>query len=337
MSQPASISNSSEVVLAVSDLSVGFGSDGQTTIISEDVGFQIKRGEIYGLIGESGCGKTVTALAIMGLLPQPGGRILSGKVEFRGEDLLRADEQRLRQLRGRDLAMIFQEPAAALNPLLSIDKQLLEVFDYHDFEGDPRQRVRDMLGRVGIADPERILKAYPHELSGGMLQRVMISMALLLDPDLIVADEPTTALDVTVQAQIMELLLDLQRREGTAILMITHNMGLVAQYAQRVGVMYAGRLIEESPVAEFLERPLHPYSRGLMRAIPDLTAQNPRAIPIPGQVPKPADFPSGCRFEPRCPEAFAACQQRPVLRASGNARVACFLHHRPGENNGSNP
>ena len=319
-----------EATLRVEGLSIGFGSGVKPLSITDGVSFDLRPGEIYGLVGESGCGKTVTALALMRLLPEPGGRVLGGRVWFRGRDILTLSDPELQRLRGKDLAMIFQEPSAALNPLVTVEKQLLEVFDYHPFQGDPSARVRELLVEVGIADPDRILGVYPHELSGGMLQRVMIAMALLLDPDVLIADEPTTALDVTVQAQIMELLLELQRRQGTTILLITHNMGLIAQYAHRVGVMYAGRLVEESSVDSFLDRPLHPYSRGLLAAIPDLESPSPSVQPIPGQVPRAEDFPEGCRFKDRCPDAFEACQARPVFAFQGEARVACFLYPQAG-------
>ncbi len=313
-------------VLDVEGLSIAFGSQNNPVQITDEVSFHIRAGEVYGLVGESGCGKTVTALALLRLLPEPGGRVMGGSVRFRGRDILSLPDEELRRLRGQELAMIFQEPSAALNPLVTVEKQLLEVFDYHEFSGSGSARVRELLSRVGIADPERILGAYPHELSGGMLQRVMIAMALLLDPALIIADEPTTALDVTVQAQIMDLLLELQRREGTSILLITHNMGLIAQYADRVGVMYAGRLVEEAPVPSFLERPLHPYSQGLLAAIPDLESPHPSVKPIAGQVPRPQEFPEGCRYFTRCPRAFEDCARKPEFVSQNESRVACFLY-----------
>jgi oligopeptide/dipeptide ABC transporter ATP-binding protein len=245
--------------------------------------------------------------------------------------MLTLPKEELRSLRGGAIAMIFQEPGAALNPLWPIRRQLLEPFHFHPFQGDPEKRIRGLLDRVGIADPDRVLAAYPHQLSGGMLQRVMIAMALCLSPSLLIADEPTTALDVTVQAQIMELIEELRRESGMAVLMVTHNLNLVAQYADRVGVMYAGRIVEESPVGDFLKRPLHPYSEGLLGALPSLNASGRETMrPIPGQVPRPADYLPGCRFRDRCPHAFERCPAKPDPFPAGEGHtVACFLYE-PG-------
>src|SRR3954471_18200464 len=289
-------------LLDVQDLSIGFGGDSGVVAITDQVSFHIRPGEAYGLVGESGCGKSVTCLSLLKLLPAPGGKVLSGRILFQGRDILSMPREDLRKLRGGSIGMIFQEPGAALNPLWPIRRQLLEPFHFHPFPGDPEKRIRGLLDRVGIADPDRVLAAYPHQLSGGMLQRVMIAMALCLNPSLLIADEPTTALDVTVQAQIMELIEDLRREFNAAILMITHNLNLVAQYADRVGVMYAGRIVEESPVADFLARPLHPYSEGLLGALPKLAPRGRELMrPIPGQVPRPVDYLPGCRFRDRCP------------------------------------
>ncbi len=325
---PGQTDAGSEPVLRVEDLSIGFTTEeGETVAITDKVRFDLRAGEIYGLVGESGCGKTVTSLALLRLLPVPSGRVLSGSVRLKGEDILAMSPEELRSVRGRRMSMIFQEPSAAMNPLQTVEKQLLEGFEYHGFEGNRLKRILELLERVGIADPPRVLGAYPYELSGGMLQRVMIAMALLLKPDVIIADEPTTALDVTVQAQIMELLVELQKEEGAAILLITHNLGLIAQYADRLAVMYAGRIVEESTVDAFLDKPLHPYSNGLLNAIPDLTSDDPSLKPIPGQVPRPAEFPTGCRFRERCPRAFEPCGDRPELRfINSKQKTACFLY-----------
>ena len=319
-------------ILTVTDLSIGFGpSDQETIAITDRVNFTLSEGEVLGLVGESGCGKSVTALAVLRLLPHPEGRVLKGRVLFRGQDVLSMSPAALRELRGNGISMIFQEPSSALNPLLSVRRQLYEVFEFHKHDMDPDARVNELMGRVGFPDPGRVLDAYPHQLSGGMLQRVMIAMALLLKPDLIIADEPTTALDVTVQAQIMELLVQLTREEGAAVLLITHNLGLIAQYATRLAVMYAGRIVESATVDAFLKEPLHPYAKGLMAALPDLSrSMRERLLPIEGQVPRPQDYPSGCRFRPRCKQAFAPCEKEPTAKpkAGGDPEhtVACFLH-----------
>ena len=311
-----------EPVLEVQNLSIGIGSTG----ITENVSFSIEPGQIYGIVGESGCGKTITALSCLGMLPEPGGKLLQGRIFFKGEDIHSLKPERLRQIRGSEISMIFQEPTSALNPLLSIRKQLAELFEFHEFNGDPEERMDQVLRRVGFSDPERILSSYPHQLSGGMLQRVVIALALLLHPSLIIADEPTTALDVTVQAQIMELLVELQKEEGCAVLLITHNIGLIAQYADRVGVMYAGHMIEQRNVADFLRQPYHPYSQGLMSALPDVDERK-ELHPIPGQVPSAGDFPEGCRYRPRCKQAFAPCSQTvPEFEPEPNQKVCCFLY-----------
>ena len=330
------MANASQPLLEVENLSIGFGSDQGTIAITDQVSFRIEAGEAYGLVGESGCGKSVTCLALLKLLPVPGGRILSGRILYKGRDILAMSHEELRRLRGGEIGMIFQEPGAALNPLWPIRKQLLEPFQYHAYAGDPLERITSLLNRVGIADTARVLEAYPHQLSGGMLQRVMIAMALSLNPSLLIADEPTTALDVTVQAQIMELLQDLRSEFGAAVLMVTHNLNLVAQYADRVGVMYAGRLVEESRVDDFLERPLHPYSEGLLAALPRLDRAHGSLHPIPGQVPRPADYLTGCRFRDRCPHAFAPCPQKPDQFPAGQGHtVACFLYGPDGPRTGS--
>jgi len=314
-------------LIEVKDLTVAFESEGEDVEITDRVSFQIYPGEVFGLVGESGCGKTVTALALLKLLPMPGGKILSGSVRLKGKALHALPPEEIRHVRGSAISMIFQEPAAALNPLLTVRTQLMECFEYHEFNGDRVKRVRELLHRVGFPDPERILAAFPHELSGGMLQRVMIAMALIMGPGLIIADEPTTALDVTVQAQIMELLVEMKRQTQTSILLITHNLGLIAQYADRLAVMYAGRIVEESGVDDFLADPLHPYTRGLLAALPKLTTERSELVPIPGQVPQPRDYESGCRFRKRCEAAFAACMAKPRLFDHGKQHhVACFLY-----------
>jgi oligopeptide/dipeptide ABC transporter ATP-binding protein len=298
--------------------------------LCEDISISVKAGEMLGLIGESGCGKSITALAATGLLPEPGG-YAHGEVLVNGQSVFSMKPDDLRRLRGAEVGVIFQEPAQALNPLLTIGKQLNEVFEFHEEQAaernlKARERIPALLSRVGFADPERLLSTYPHELSGGMLQRVVIVMALLLKPSLIIADEPTTALDVTVQAQIMKLLVELKTEEQCSVLLITHNMGLVAQYADRLAVMYAGRIIEESPVEVFLSDPAHPYSRGLLDAIPDLSRKHELKA-IAGQVPSPSEYDDGCRFRNRCPKAFDACSKPvPLIEKRKDHRVWCWLY-----------
>lgn len=314
-------------LLEVNNLSLGFNTDDGYVEIIEDVTFSIKEEEIFGLVGESGCGKTVTSLAIMKLLPQPGAHIRSGEIILNGKDILKLEKKSLQDVRGREVSFIFQEPSAALNPLLTIGAQLYEIFDYHEFSGDRMKRILELLQRVGFADPERILKLYPHELSGGMLQRVMIAMSLLLKPSLIIADEPTTALDVTIQAQIMELLIELKEQEGASILLITHNLNLIAQYADRLGVMYAGRIVEESLSEPFFKNPKHPYSKGLLGALPNLESSAFNMKSIPGQVPQPKDYKLGCRFSERCNKAFDMCVNKPNFSfVEEDHMVACFLY-----------
>lgn len=326
---------SNPILLAVEDLSIGFTSDEGIIPVTDAVSFEIREGEAFGLAGESGCGKTITALAILRLLPKPSAKIISGKILFKSTDILTLPIDRLHDLRGREISMIFQEPSAALNPLLPIKTQLFELFDYHTIKDDPAKRMRDILNRVGFPDPDRVLKSYPHELSGGMLQRVMIAMAVMLRPSLIIADEPTTALDVTVQAQIMELLFEMQQDTGTSVLLITHNLSLIAHYAKKIAVMYAGRIAETGDSDVFLDKPLHPYSQGLLRALPDLRSDDPTLEPIPGQVPQPIDYASGCRFYDRCAFAFAACKNKPPLFSAHGRLVACFLYEDKNNSKGS--
>ena len=298
-------------VLRVSDLSIGIDRPGQMLQLTDHVSFVLNEGEIHGLIGESGCGKSITSLAIMGMLPEPGGTLISGSVCFRNKDVYSLDEPELNGLRGAKISMIFQEPFSAMNPLIRVGDQMLEVFEYHRTDFDRHQKIRDLLKEVGLSDHARILNSYPHELSGGMLQRIMIAMSLLLDPEVLIADEPTTALDVTVQAQIMSLVVRLCKERKMSVLLISHNISLMAQYADRISVMYAGQIVESNETGRFLSHPMHPYSKGLMRAIPSLDREDKRIIPIPGQVPEPAKYGSGCRFRERCPEATPQCQVPP--------------------------
>ncbi|MCD6025155.1 MAG: oligopeptide/dipeptide transporter,ATP-binding protein C-terminal domain [Fibrobacteria bacterium] len=316
----------SEPLLRVENLSLGFRQGGRVVPVTDAVSFEIGAGEVFGLVGESGCGKTVTCLGLLRLLPAASAVVLSGRAWYHGRDLLQMSAEEMRAVRGAEISMIFQEPSAALNPLLPVRAQLRLPFRHHAWPGDPDARIRDLLARVGFADPDRVLRSYPHELSGGMLQRVMIAHALLLEPRLILADEPTTALDVTIQAQILDLLADLQRETGVGILLITHNLNLVAQYADRAAVMYAGRVVEQGPAGALLNDPRHPYARGLLDALPNLeTARVP--LPIPGSVPAPDKYPAGCRFHDRCPRVFEPCTRDPAwTHVEPGHGVACHLY-----------
>ena len=276
MDKDCSQRSNEDYLLKVSNLSIGIKRSDQILQLTDRVSFTIKAGEIHGLIGESGCGKSISSLAVMGMLPEPGGTLMSGSVQFGGEDIYNLDGARLNSLRGNKMSMIFQEPFAAMNPLIRIGDQMLEVFDYHSTNFDRHQKIRELLSEVGLTDHQRILKSFPHELSGGMLQRIMIAMSLLLDPELLIADEPTTALDVTVQAQIMSLIVRLCREREMSVLLISHNICLMAQYADFISLMYAGQIVECNELDAFLSKPLHPYSKGLMNAIPTLDREGKR-------------------------------------------------------------
>ena len=315
-------------LLSVRNLQVLFRSEAGDIAAVDDVSFDVAEGEVLGIVGESGSGKSVTALSIMGLLPRPPARIGGGAVVFQGQELLSLGERALRNIRGPGIGMIFQEPMTSLNPVFTIGDQLMETVRVHERVGRSAQRERavDMLARVGIATPERRLHDYPHQLSGGMRQRVMIAMALACSPKLLIADEPTTALDVTIQQQILELLLDLREELKMAIMIITHNMGVVAETADRVIVMYAGKIVERAPVGELFARPAHPYTRGLLESIPSLADDRERLKTIPGTLPNPAAMPRGCRFEPRCAYRIDACAASvpPLLSVRAEHESACI-------------
>jgi len=349
------VEGSSKVpVLRVKDVSVAFGFDKngnprdgkQPLQVTDRVSFDIFPGEFFALVGESGCGKSVTAMSILRLLPWPSAKIVNGEILFENRDLVKLPLKDLQSVRGSEIACIFQEPMQALNPVVTIKKQLLEVFKFgavskgavsksaqskqdsatsrnaqsQNAQNDPLDLIREQLRLAGFTDPDRVLNSYPHELSGGMLQRVCIVMALLPKPKLIIADEPTTALDVTVQAQVLAVLKEMAEKTGTAVLLITHNMGIVSQYAHRVAVMYAGRIVEEGPVREVINHPMHPYTQGLLAAIPESHSDLRTLASIPGSVPHPKDFAKGCRFADRC------CK---CAKASADVREKCLSAELP--------
>ncbi len=308
-------------LLEVIDLQTQFATRSGVVRAVDGVSWDVAEGETVALVGESGCGKSVSALSIMQLVAAPAGRIVGGRILFKGRDLLTLDEEAMRRVRGREIAMIFQEPMTSLNPVLSIGRQLTEGLEIHLGLGAAaaRRRAVELLAMVGIPDPARRLSQYPHQFSGGMRQRMMIAMALSCDPALILADEPTTALDVTIQAQILELMRDLSRRLGVAMLIITHNLGVVARYADRVNVMYAGKIIERGTAREIYANPRHPYTLGLLRSVPRLDEpRRARLDPIEGQPPDLTRLPPGCAFVPRCAFRVERCvQDVPPLRPIG--------------------
>ena len=321
-----------KVVLSVEGLRTEFQTSDGAAVAVDGVSLEARQGETLAIVGESGSGKSVTALSIMRLTPTPPGRIVAGEIRYGALDLSAISERDIEKIRGNNISMIFQEPMSSLNPVLSIGRQMTEAIEVH--MGLDRQAARlravDMLRRVNIPEPEKRLRQYPHQLSGGMLQRVMIAMALSCDPEILIADEPTTALDVTIQSQILDLMRDLQRDFEAAIILITHDMGVVAEMADRVIVMYAGRKVEEASVAEIFARPLHPYTRGLLRALPVLgrpsTGDTVRLEEIPGVVPALTDLPVGCRFAPRCAFATDTCRAEypPLEKRAGGHLVACW-------------
>src|SRR5687767_494507 len=305
-------------LLELRDLNIAFDTDRGQVRPVRDVSFSIYPGQTVALVGESGCGKSVTSLSVLRLIPQPPGRILGGRVMLENRDLLTLSEKEMRGVRGKDIAMIFQEPMTSLNPVYTIGDQIAEAIILHQrVSGREALRIAEQsLRDVGIADPARRLHEYPHHMSGGMRQRVMIAMALSCKPKLLIADEPTTALDVTIQAQILELLRKLQRETGMSILLITHDLGVVAENADVVNVMYASRIVETATVEELFDHPQHPYTEGLLKSVPKLHGHAERLTTIPGTVPNPARFPSGCKFHPRCPrtrELAAKAQANDVV------------------------
>ena len=321
------------VLLQVENLRTHFYTSAGTVRAVDGISYTVNEGETVGIVGESGCGKSVGAMSILRLIPDPPGKIVSGSIRFQGRDVLALNDEELRHLRGAQISMVFQEPMTSLNPVLTIGLQLCETMQLH-LKLTPEQaraRAIELLGMVGISEPARRLQQYPHHLSGGMRQRVMIALALSCNPKLIIADEPTTALDVTIQAQILELMKDLTKRLGVALIIITHNLGVVARYADRVYVMYAGKIAEGGSASDIYHRPSHPYTLGLLRSVPRMDRpRGNRLIPIEGQPPDLTREIAGCAYRPRCSFAVERCEDEmpPLESVGGNHAAACFEHNR---------
>ncbi|MAJ28574.1 MAG: peptide ABC transporter ATP-binding protein [Planctomycetes bacterium] len=321
--------SSADPLLSIEDLKTWFYTDDGVARAVDGVSYAIRPGETLGVVGESGCGKSVTAMSILQLVPTPPGKYVGGKIMFKGENLLDKEEAEMRKIRGKEISVIFQEPMTSLNPVFRVGDQIGESLRLHEgmSRAEARERSIELLRQVGIPSPEQRIDEYPHQLSGGMKQRVMIAIALACNPALLIADEPTTALDVTIQAQILELLRGLQKEKGMAILMITHDLGVVAENADHVVVMYAGKVVESAPVEELFENPKHPYTVGLFRSLPRLDQESDRLEVIEGNVPNPLQFPTGCKFRPRCLHASETCAEtEPKLDQAGDHHlVSC--HH----------
>ncbi|UFZ06939.1 ABC transporter ATP-binding protein [Bradyrhizobium ontarionense] len=320
-------------VLSVRNLQVEFASRRGTLRAIDGVSFDIAKGEVLGVVGESGAGKSVTGLAVIGLIDPPG-RISGGEILLSGLRVDNLPPEEMRQVRGKRIGMIFQDPLTSLNPLYRVGDQIIETIRTHTnlTEQQARKRAIDLLAEVGISAPEKRIDGYPHQFSGGMRQRVVIALALCAEPELIIADEPTTALDVSVQAQIISLIKRLGRDHGTAVMLVTHDMGVIAETCDRVAVMYAGRVAEIGPVQEVIRNPLHPYAKGLMGAIPTLAGEEKRLVQIPGSMPRLSAIPPGCSFNPRCSSAFDRCRiDRPEPLRQGTQAVACHLYDRATE------
>jgi len=317
----------SEPILKIDDLHVRFRMDFGEVQAVRGVSFSIFKGEVYGMVGESGCGKSVISLSILRMVPPPG-EITAGSIIFDGEEILGLSDTRMSTIRGKRISMVFQDPTTSLNPVYTVGQQIFKVIHQHTDlnRAEANRRALQLLQDVDLPNPERIVNVYPHQLSGGMQQRVMISIALAANPQLLIADEPTTALDVTIQAQILDLLVHLQKERGITILFITHNLGVVAETCDRVGVLYAGKLVEEGTVNEFFNKPRHPYSHGLLAALPRLTEQVQSLQTIPGNVPSGLEHIVGCSFAPRCPYVMDRCREEdPQIKTiSPGHRVACF-------------
>lgn len=324
---------SEENLIEIKNLHTQFFTDNGVVKAVDNINFSMKRGEVLGIVGESGCGKSVTALSIMGLIPTPPGRITEGSVTFEGRSLLNLSKREFRHIRGNHIAMIFQDPMTSLNPVFTVGNQISEAIILHQrlSKRNALKKVMNMLIQVGISEPKRRIKEYPHQLSGGMQQRVMIAMALSCEPTLLIADEPTTSLDVTIQAQIVDLMRHLRNKYGMAIMFITHDLGLIAENADNIIVMYAGKIVEKADVYTIFEKPAHPYTQGLINSVPTIDEHSVgKAMlkTIPGIVPNLLDLPNGCRFQDRCSYAFEPCAKKepPLYELEQGHFVACFLH-----------
>lgn len=316
-------------VLSVQDLHVHFSTYGGEVKAVRGVSFDLHKGETLAIVGESGCGKSVTSQSIMRLIPSPPGKVTNGRILFKGKDLLNVTEPQMRKIRGADISMIFQDPMTALNPTLTIGEQIIEgILQHNDVsKKQARQKAIEMLTLVSIPNPEERLKQYPHQFSGGMRQRIVIAMSLVCEPDVIIADEPTTALDVTIQAQILELFKEIQQKTGVSIILITHDLGVVAQVADRIAVMYAGKIVEEGNRREIFYHPQHPYTQGLLKSVPRLDLDGEDLIPIPGSPPDLFSPPVGCPFVPRCGKAMEVCDRvyPAKTQLSNDHHVDCWL------------
>lgn len=320
---------SSSSILDVQGLKTSFFTDDGEVPAVDNMNFYINPGEILGVVGESGCGKSVTSLSVMDLVPNPG-KVKEGSIRFKDEELTKASKKRMRQIRGNEIAMIFQEPMTSLNPVFTIGNQMIEGIRIHKrvSKKEATKIAVNMLKKVGLPRAEQLIGEYPHQLSGGMRQRVMIAMAMACEPELLIADEPTTALDVTIQAQILDLMKRLNEDMNTSILLITHDLGVVADICTRIVVMYAGKVVEEGSVRDIFNDPQHPYTEGLIKSVPDMRSKKNRLYSIPGNVPKPGTVTHGCKFAPRCPYVFDRCtEENPeLIDTEEGHRVRCFLH-----------
>lgn len=319
-----------EKLLELKNVTTSFDTDDGKVTAIQDISFDLYKGESLGILGESGCGKSVTSLSIMRLLPQDVGYVENGEIYFQGENLLNIKESKMRSYRGNKISMIFQEPMTSLNPVFRVKKQLIEVYTTHQDVGSEEayDKALNILDIVGIPDPISVIEKYPYELSGGMRQRVMIAMALACQPALLIADEPTTALDVTIQAQILKLMNELKQEINSSIMLITHDLGVIAQMVERVLVFYAGQIVERAQINDLYENPKHPYTKGLIKSIPRIGKKRQRLDTIQGMVPSPFEFPQGCRFNPRCEHAMDICKEKepPEVNVGDRHSAKCWLH-----------